>query len=284
MIQNKLALAFMVCSAWVCFSCNVHDKDAGRPWANSRPDVHLTLYSGECFNTPTMFTLTKGMMVKDKALFDPNFQLQLEGAKGVVYFTFKEDYYTFVTTGESISAEDPNVSVVRSVEFWYPEGVTETKGNALLRDFFNNFGPARQSSAEMGEYELGSSFLMCDGGASITSGQAVFGEEAGSNLISHFSAILHSPVLLHGLDFRPECRVSPYPAKDFFLAGDMIPLLFGLITTEQFDGPVTCSIDIPVQRVMYLSYLRDRKRNENAELELVPLTLHATFTLENFPE
>lgn len=179
---------------------------------------------------------------------------------------------------------DINKHIIDSDDFWKPETCSDQKVQTLLRDFDAVFSSYLRNlwknSPDDGIY---SALLMCDGDVTITSKHTVFGDSPGTNLSKYFKFICGSyQVYFKGLSFDVEKHTLGVSLSERFGKDNMMPFrVFVIYTEEPFDGPVDITIEIPVKKVMYLSYLRDLKRDANAELQLVPMTLHAEFTLNN---
>ena len=81
------------------------------------------------------------------------------------------------------------------------------------------------------------------------------------------------------MDFLVSRNGLECSTEAFFQEGNFLTA-FTLYTTEPITETTTFSINIPVRKLMYLSYVRDRLfRSETAELEIIPETLTGTVVI-----
>ena len=172
-----------------------------------------------------------------------------------------------------------NACVMGSEEFWAPDKPTPEHNepveielqSSILKKYF-------QKKTWVDKPYI--SLLICNDGASIIADRDIFGETAGADLSKYFTVGGQTKLQLQGLDFEPIFRFSDAPANVFFAADNILIPEFVLYTTEPFDSPVNISIVIPVKRILYLTYIRDKRRNPDAQLQLEPITLKGSFTLK----
>lgn len=248
----------------------------------SRPNYSpgWSLYSGECFDSSELTCLSS----------DVDKQLRYELTSFNAYSGVLLSYIRSTKENDFMNV---NMKPLESDSFWYPELYSDEAATSLLTGFFNAFNPLYLQFCEENNYDYSSqarqlvcmsALLQCEDGFHITANRPIFGESAGGNLSSHFK--IHTrgigKAFVRNIPFQIVKGENTMSLDERFRCGNMMPLGdFVIYTEEPFDGPVDITIEIPVKKVMYLSYLRDLKRDPNAQLQLVPMTLHAEFTLNN---
>ena len=222
-------------------------------------DILYGVYSGENYvSSDLRFSDGSGFVIPHEAEAWTVCELPLEGSGRAV---------------------DTNVLPLRSSVFWHPDPVSDERIQELMRVYEDEVG-SKMMKGNTSKQSSYSSLLMCQGGIRIYSDQVAFGEKPGTDLSSHFFVHDGNPYRLYGKELTVVNNSDTQSAVSFFGAGMMLCPFFVLFTKDHpGDGPLTVRIELPVDRVLYLSYLRDRLSGKEALLEFSPLVLSGSVRL-----
>lgn len=156
-------------------------------------------------------------------------------------------------------------------DFWDDIEYDEDKIRSVLREYHR----VTTNSLHKERKEACCLLAMFEGGIQITSEQEVFGRTPGENLSDCFRVCLPGAQLTT-MDFLVSRNGLECSTEAFFQEGNFLTA-FTLYTTEPITETTTFSISIPVRKLLYLSYIRDRLyRPETAKLEIIPEFLTGT--------
>jgi hypothetical protein len=191
-------------------------------------------------------------------------------------------YVAFCLGEPGMSSNSPFLGVVDTDEFWYPDSYKKNDVERIGKEFHDVFS-AQWTELFPQNGSLLTALLETVGEITIVSDKVLFNEAAGTDLSAHFK-ICHfrnGGITLRGYPFELVYGDYISSLAKFVESGNMLDMYFILFTEEPFEGPVDLTIEIPVKKVKYLSYLRDLRRDANAQLQREPMTLRTTFTLYN---
>ncbi|MCR5017532.1 MAG: hypothetical protein K6A64_01900 [Bacteroidales bacterium] len=281
-MKNYSIILFLI----VLFSFSSCEKGL---WFTGTPDLPvIRLIPGDCFESSSL-RLTDITTEPSEPKLGYGRESYLIGIPAEAYGGFVCDAFNRRELYYDISAseyEDTVFYKLHSPEFWAPEPISQEEIITIRRyyekEVYANLSSYAYNKRKEAIGLLASALLQCSGGLSITADKSLFGKEPGEDISDYFEVGNFSRFQVQGLSFEPNETKEWIPATDYFSDGKMISYWLKFVATEPFTGPVTLTIDISVNKVMYLTYLRDKMRNgEAAELTLVPHTFHGTVVMNN---